>query len=182
MKNKAGFWKTFWYSRKKELVNLEKCNQKVSIWITPELKEKLKFQAHEKGMELSSYARRLLEEGASVDAYKEDADFIAQIVRNEMNAIAINQQNEFSKNWNRMAAMIYKDGKATFATLVAVLALFVDMSDPELDGDLKSTLQKALALGAKRMNQKEAKVDVYLETGDALVDGEELRRHKNNLD
>lgn len=157
-----------------------KNNERITVWITPELKEKLKFQAQAKGLELSSYARQLLEEGTSIDAYKEDADFIAQIVRNEMDIIAIRQENDFRNNFNRIAAMIYKDGKATFATLVAVLAVFMDISDPEADGDLEGALRKALAVGAKRMNQKNQELDFYLDKGDALGDGEELRRFKQS--
>jgi len=48
------------------------------------LHEQLMFKAQQENSDFSKYCRRLLEKGVSVEAYKEDIDFITKIIRNEL--------------------------------------------------------------------------------------------------
>ena len=56
----------------------------VSIRLPQKLHEQLTFKARQENSDFSKYCRRLLEKGVSVEAYKEDIDFITRIIRSEL--------------------------------------------------------------------------------------------------
>lgn len=126
-------------------------NVKLNLWITPETKEKLSFQANEKHITLSEYARMLLVKGTDMEGYQKDTDILSEIIDGSIRGVT----DEFLRQLDiyfdrRLIPMIFKIGKMSGANICLQSSLLADEN-----GLLRDTLIKeALSSGVRLMQFK----------------------------
>ncbi len=140
----------------------------VSLRLPGKLHEELTFKAHQENTDFSKYCRRLLEKGTSVEAYKEDIDFITKIIRNEL-------ENVIEPFGNRQIKMLMKIGKATGGTLFTNIKLLLSLINPDKLYTFKELLESAMKQGVEYMKMKDFEVDQY------LLDGEKMIKRSDRL-
>ncbi|MEG1497420.1 MAG: hypothetical protein RR385_08605, partial [Clostridiales bacterium] len=102
-------------------------NVKLNLWITPETKEKLSFQANEKHITLSEYARMLLVKGTDMEGYQKDTDILSEIIDGSIRGVT----DEFLRQLDiyfdrRLIPMIFKIGKMSGANICLQSSLLAD--------------------------------------------------------
>ena len=133
-----------------------------SLRLPSKLHEELTFKAQQENTDFSKYCRRLLEKGISVEAYKEDIDFITKIIRNEL-------ENIIEPYGNRQIKMLMKIGKATGGTMFTNIKLLLSLIDPEKLYTFKELLESAMKLGVEYMRMKDFEVDQYISDGEKMI-------------
>ena len=140
----------------------------ISLRLPNKLHEELTFKAQQENTDFSKYCRRLLEKGISIEAYKEDIDFITKIIRNEL-------ENIIEPYGNRQIKMLMKIGKATGGTVYTNIKLLLSLINPEKLYTFKELLENSMKLGVEYMKMKDFEVDQY------LTDGEKIIKQSNRL-
>ncbi len=140
----------------------------VSIRLPEKLHEQLTFKAQQENSDFSKYCRRLLEKGVSVEAYKEDIDFITKIIRNEL-------ENIIEPYGNRQIKMLMKIGKATGGTMFTNIKLLLSLINPNKLYTFKELLENSMKLGVEYMKVKDFEVDQY------IIDSERMIRQSERL-
>lgn len=126
------------------------------------MQEELTFKAQQENSDFSKYCRRLLEKGISVEAYKDDVDFITKIIRNELG-------NIIEPYGNRQIKMLMKIGKATGGTMFTTIKLLLSLINPEKLYTFKELLENSMKLGVEYMKMKDFEVDQYIMDGDKMI-------------
>ena len=99
----------------------------------------------------------------SVDAYKDDADFIAKIVRDEV-------KGAIDPLGNRIIKILMKIGKATGGLLFTMIKLLLLVINPNKLHTFKELLGGAMKLGVEYMRVKDFAVDEFVADGERLVE------------
>ena len=149
------------YKEDGELMGREKSTI-LTLRIPKELHEQLTLKAQQENSDVSKCCRRLLEKGVSVEAYKEDINFLTKIIRNELEAI-------IEPYGNRQIKMIMKVGKATGGTMFTVIKLLLTLLNPNELYTFKELLESAMKLGVEYMKMKDFEVDQYLSSSEEMV-------------
>ena len=134
----------------------------VTIRLPQKLHEQLAFKAQQEHSDFSKYCRRLLEKGVSVEAYKEDVDFITKIIRNEL-------ENIIEPYGNRQIKMLMKIGKATGGTMFTTIKLLLSLINPNKLYTFKELLESSMKLGVEYMKMKDFEVDQYITDGEKMI-------------
>lgn len=151
------------------VIPIEKENSvTVSLRLPSKLHEELTFKAQQENTDFSKYCRRLLEKGTSVEAYKEDIDFITKIIRNEL-------ENVIEPYGNRQIKMLMKIGKATGGTMFTNIKLLLSLINPDKLYTFKELLESSMKLGVEYMKMRDFEVDQN------LSDGENMMKQSNRL-
>ncbi len=134
----------------------------VSLRLPQKLHEQLIFKAQQEHIDFSKYCRRLLEKGVSVEAYKEDIDFITKIIRNEL-------ENIIEPYGNRQIKMLMKIGKATGGTMFTTIKLLLSLINPDKLYTFKELLENSMKLGVEYMKMKDFEVDQYITDRERMI-------------
>lgn len=134
----------------------------VSIRLPQKLHEQLTLKAQQEHSDFSKYCRRLLEKGVSVEAYKEDIDFITKIIRNEL-------ENIIEPYGNRQIKMLMKIGKASGGTMFTTIKLLLSLINPNKLYTFKELLENSMKLGVDYMKLKDFEVDQCITDGDKMI-------------
>lgn len=135
----------------------------VTLRIPKKLHEQLTFKANQNQTDFSKYCRRLLEKGLSVEAYKEDVDFITKIIRNEL-------ENIIEPYATRQIKMLMKIGKATGGTMFTTIKLLLSLINPSKIYTFKELLENSMRLGVEYMKMKDFEVDQNLMDSEKLIE------------
>ena len=118
----------------------------------------------------SELVRRFVEKGLAVDGYKDDVDFIAGIIRQELLSIyhledikaVVEQQT------NRIAKMHMKSGKIDAAAFFLLIKVLMNLSDEGTQDIFDQMLNEAVTLGVEYMQKKDFQINSFLQDTDHL--------------
>lgn len=135
---------------------------------------KLAAQRHTTTSEL---VREYVEKGLSVEGYRQEVDFIAQIVRQEMQSVLCVGDIEkiVQKNTDRIAKMHMKTGKLDAAAFFLLIKVLLSLSNEGSEISFEKMLENAVSLGVDYMQKKDFQINRFLE------DTAHLRELSENL-
>lgn len=143
-----------------------------------ELKRSIRFEAETikemqkvaalRSVTVSDVVREYVKKGLTIDSYKEDTEFVAEIIRQELKDI-------LEPQINRIVKMLMKIGKVSAGTMYSNLNL-IQLIDSLEQQDFFEMVNRSLKLGVDYMKKKDVEVDIYLgHAGDVVKDSETLK-------
>ena len=118
---------------------------------------------------VSDIVREYVEKGLTVDSYKEDIDFITEIIHKELKEI-------LEPQINRIVKMLMKIGKVSAGTMYSNLSLIQLINDEDQEAYFEM-ISRSLKLGVEYMKKKDIEVDAYLgNAGGVIEDSEKVNR------
>ena len=136
--------------------------QRRSIAFPAKLLEQLEKLAVKENQDVSKVVRRAAEQYLSIQANKDDIDFISGIIRQEVRA-------EIGKQANRLAAMLFKVGIITSSNYFLAVKTLSDVISPSMQEDFKDINSNARKLGIDYMKQSGVGVVEFLEDDEAVA-------------
>jgi len=122
-----------------------------------------------KKVTVSDIVREYVEKGLTVDSYKEDIDFITEIIHKELKEI-------LEPQINRIVKMLMKIGKVSAGTMYSNLSLIQLINDEDQEAYFEM-ISRSLKLGVEYMKKKDIEVDAYLgNAGGVIEDSEKVNR------
>ncbi len=116
--------------------------------------EEMEKLAAIRGLTVSDIVREYVEKGLIVDGYKNDLDFITEIIHRELKEV-------MEPQINRIVKLLMKIGKASAGTMYSNLKL-VQLVTDEDEQAYFDMVNKSLRLGVEYMKKKDVEVDMYL--------------------
>lgn len=118
----------------------------------------------------SELVRQFVDKGLSVDGYKEDVDFIATIVRQELMAVYHIEdiKNVVEQQANRLAKMLMKIGKMSSAEFYLMLKVLMNVAHDGTEDQFDQMLNEAITLGVDYMQKKDFQINSFLQDTDNL--------------
>ena len=143
---------------------------KRSINFAPGTLKTLDTLATKKHSTTSELVRQFVEKGLSVDGYKEDVDFIATIVRQELMAIYHIEdiKNVMEQQTSRLAKMLMKMGKMSSAEFYLMLKVLMNVAHDGTEDQFDQMLNEAITLGVDYMQKKDFQINSFLQDTDNL--------------
>ena len=143
---------------------------KRSINFSPETLKTLDTLAAKNDTTTSELVRQFVEKGLSVEGYRQDIDFIASIIRQELMAIyhiedikaVVEQQT------NRIAKMHMKSGKIDAAAFFLLVKVLMDVAHEGTEDQFDQMLNEAVTLGVDYMQKKDFQINSFLQDTDNL--------------
>jgi hypothetical protein len=135
--------------------------QRRSIAFPVKQLEQLEKLAAKENQDVSKIVRKAVDRYMSIQANKDDIDFITGIIRQEIKA-------ETGKQANRLAAMLFKVGAITSSNYFLAVRMLSDVINPSMQEDFKDINTNARKLGIDYMKQSDVGVVEFLEDGDAV--------------
>ena len=123
--------------------------------------EQLERIAAKENQDVSKVVRRAVDQYMSIQANKDDIDFITGIIRQEVKA-------EIGKQANRLAAILFKVGAITSSNYFLSVKMLSDVISPSMQEDFKDINSNARKLGIDYMKQSGAGVVEFLEDDEAV--------------
>ena len=123
--------------------------------------EQLEKIAARENQDVSKIVRKAVDSYMSIQASKDDIDFITGIIRQEVRA-------ESGKQANRLAAMLFKVGAIASSNYFLAVKMLSDVISPSLQEDFKEINSNARKLGIDYMKQSGVGVVEFLEDGEAV--------------
>jgi len=123
--------------------------------------EKIEKLAARENQDVSKIIRKAIDRHLSIQANKDDIDFITGIIRQEIKA-------ETGKQANRLAAMLFKVGIITSSNYFLAVKMLSDVISPSMQEDFKDINSNARKLGIDYMKQSGVGVVEFLEDEDAV--------------
>lgn len=119
--------------------NSKSQNTRTSFWISPETLKALETLAAKEGKSVSEIIRCAIEKYLNIESYTDNLDFIAAIVRNEIN-ISVKGQT------NRLAALINR------LTIIAAAGYFANITTVAdlIDRDRYSSFEKTERIARRK--------------------------------
>jgi len=118
----------------------------------------------------SELVRQYVEKGLAVEGHKEDVDFIASIIRQELTAIY--QLDDIKKltdhNTDRLAKMLMKTGKINAASFFLLIKVLQNLADAGSEDAFDQMLSEAVTLGVDYMQKKDFQINSFLQDSDNL--------------
>ncbi|MDE7324990.1 MAG: ribbon-helix-helix domain-containing protein [Lachnospiraceae bacterium] len=141
-----------------------------SVYLTREMCEQVDRMATRGHISRNEQIRRYIEKGLDVESYRQDIDFIAGIIRQELQAIyriedikaVVEQQT------NRIAKMHMKSGKVDAAAFFLLVKVLMNMAQEGTADQFDQMLSNAIALGVDYMQKKDFQVNSFLYDTDNL--------------
>ena len=136
-----------------------------SVYISKNTMDQIEKVAHSEGVKASEVMRGYIEKGLSIDGYKQDVDFIASIIRQELTAIyhIDDIKKVVEAQTNRLAKMLMKSGKLSSAEFFLLIKVLIYMWDEKADYDFDQMLTEAVTLGVDYMQKKDFQINSFLE-------------------
>jgi hypothetical protein len=135
--------------------------QRRSIAFPVKQLEQLEKLASKENQDVSKIVWKAVDSYMSIQANKDDIDFITGIIRQEIKA-------ETGKQANRLAAMLFKVGAITSSNYFLAVRMLSDVINPSMQEDFKDINSNARKLGIDYMNQSGVGVVEFLEDEDAV--------------
>lgn len=147
----------------------EKCIGR-SIYLPKDTLEKLEKIAINKGIKTSEVIRKLVNKGLNLESSREDIDFIADIIRQELTSIyRLEDIKEIlDKQTNRLAKMIMKIGKMSTGQLFLLINMFLEIVDSADENKFDGILEKSMRNGVNYMQKKDFQINDFLQDIDNL--------------
>ncbi len=141
-----------------------------SVYLPKETLEKLEKLAINKGLKTSEVIRMFIEKGLNIESSREDIDFIADIIRQELNSIyRLEDIKEIlDKQTNRLAKMMMKIGKMSTGQLFLLISMFLEIVDSADEDKFDAILDKSMRNGVAYMQKKDFQVNDFLQDIDNL--------------
>ena len=152
-------------------------SQKRPINFNPDTLHTLDKLAAQQHTTTSELVRGFVEKGLAVEGYRQDIDFIAQIIRQEIQSVIRMEDFEKSmqKNTDRIAKMEMKSGKINAAAFFLLIKVLVSLSNEGSEIVFEQMLADAVGLGVDYMQQKDFQINAFLQ------DSDNLKRLADNL-
>ena len=143
---------------------------KKSIDFPKETFDKLQRLAVNKNQNVSEIIRQLVNKGLNLESSREDIDFIADIIRQELNSIyRLEDIKEIlDKQTNRLAKMMMKIGKMSTGQLFLLINLFLQIVDSADEDKFDEVLEKSMRNGVNYMQKKDFAINDFLQDTDNL--------------
>ena len=135
--------------------------RRVTFHLTTDMVTTLEKQAAATNQTISEVIRKAIDKYMDVDQYKDDTEFIADIVQPII-------KDEIGKQANRLAAMLFKIGIITAGNYFLAVRTLSDMITPSLYEDFKDINANARKLGIDYMKQSGVGVVEFLEDDEAV--------------
>ncbi|QNK42211.1 ribbon-helix-helix domain-containing protein [Caproicibacter fermentans] len=143
---------------------------KRSINFSPETLKTLDTLAAKNNTTTSELVRQFVEKGLSVEGYRQDIDFIAGIIRQELMAVyhiedikAVVEQQA-----NRIAKMHMKSGKIDAAAFFLLIKVLMNVANEGTEDQFDQMLNEAITLGVDYMQKKDFQINSFLQDTDNL--------------
>ena len=138
---------------------------KRSINFSPDTLKTLDTLAAKNNTTTSELVRQFVEKGLSVDGYKQDVDFIATILRQELLSVyhiedikaVVEQQT------NRIAKMHMKSGKIDAAAFFLLIKVLMNLAHEGTEDEFDQMLNEAVTLGVDYMQKKDFQINSFLQ-------------------
>lgn len=143
---------------------------KRSINFSPETLKTLDTLAAKNDTTTSELVRQFVEKGLSVERYRQDIDFIASIIRQELMSIyhiedikaVVEQQT------NRIAKMHMKSGKVDAAAFFLLIKVLMNVANEGTEDQFDQMLNESITLGVDYMQKKDFQINSFLQDTDNL--------------
>ena len=147
-----------------------KNTMKKSIDFPKETFEKLEMLAIKRNQNISEVIRQLVNKGLNLESSREDIDFIADIIRTELNSIyRLEDIKEIlDKQTNRLAKMLMKIGKINTGQLFLLINMFLKIIDESDEDKFDEILEKSMRNGVNYMQKKDFVINDFLQDTDNL--------------
>jgi predicted transcriptional regulator len=139
----------------------EQKTKRVTFHLPVATAEKIEKLAARENQDVSKIIRKAIDRHLSIQANKDDIDFITGIIRQEIKA-------ETGKQANRLAAMLFKVGIITSSNYFLAVKMLSDVISPSMQEDFKDINSNARKLGIDYMKQSGVGVVEFLEDEDAV--------------
>lgn len=151
---------------------MKKPTQKRSINFSTETLETLDKLAAKRQTTASELVRGYVEKGLSLDANREDIDFIASIIRQELMAVyhVEDMKGICDHNTNRLAKMLMKIGKINGAIFFLLIKVLINLTNEGSEDDFEQMLSEAVKLGVDYMQKKDFQINSFLQDTGHLRD------------
>ena len=118
-----------------------------------------------------------MDKGLSVEGYRQEVDFIAQIVRQEVQSVlcVADIEKVVQKNADRIAKMNMKIGKLDAAAFFLLIKVLMSLSSEGSEIAFEKMLDDAVGLGVDYMQKKDFQINSF------LADTTHLRELSENL-
>ncbi len=143
---------------------------KRSINFSSETLKTLDTLAAKNNTTTSELVRQFVEKGLSVEGYRQDIDFIAGIIRQELMAVyhiedikAVVEQQA-----NRIAKMHMKSGKIDAAAFFLLIKVLMNVANEGTEDQFDQMLNEAVTLGVDYMQKKDFQINSFLQDTDNL--------------
>lgn len=145
-------------------------SQKRSVNFSPDTLQALDKLAAQQHTTTSELVRGYVEKGLAVEGYKQDIDFIAQIIRQEVQSVIRMEDFEkvLQKNTDRIAKMQMKSGKITAAAFFLLIKVLISLSNEGSEMAFEQMLADAVSLGVDYMQKKDFQINAFLHDADHL--------------
>jgi len=135
----------------------------ITIKVTPDVYKSLQKLSTKNNQNMAAVVREFINKGLDVQGYKDDVDFIAGLVRQEVKV-------EIRKQADRLAAMLFKIGTISAGGYFLGVRMLSDMISPSMQEDYKDINANARRLGIDYMKQTVSGVVEFLEDKEATDD------------
>ena len=151
---------------------MKKPTQKRSINFSTETLETLDKLAAKRQTTASELVRGYVEKGLSLDGNREDIDFIASIIRQELMAVyhVEDMKGICDHNTNRLAKMLMKIGKINGAIFFLLIKVLINLTNEGSEDDFEHMLSEAVKLGVDYMQKKDFQINSFLQDTGHLRD------------
>lgn len=143
---------------------------KRSINFTPDTLKTLDKLATKSHTTTSELVRQYVEKGLTVEDYKENIDFIAGIIRQELMAIYHIEDIKavMEQQTNRIAKMLMKSGKIDAAGFYLLIKVLMNVAHDGTEDQFDQMLNEAVTLGVDYMQKKDVQINSFLQDTDNL--------------
>ena len=143
---------------------------KRSINFSPETLKTLDTLAAKNDTTTSELVRQFVEKGLSVEGYRQDIDFIASIIRQELMAIYHIEDIKavVEQQINRIAKMHMKSGKIDAAAFFLLVKVLMNVAHEGTEDQFDQMLNEAITLGVDYMQKKDFQINSFLQDTDNL--------------
>ena len=138
--------------------------QKRSVNFTKDTLKALEKLASREHTTASELVRRFAEEGLKVEGHKEDVDFIAGIIRQEITAVYHLEDIKAisGHDTDRLAKMLMKTGKINAAMFFLLVKVLMTLSGGNDMQGFEHMVSEAVGLGVSYMQKKDFQINSFL--------------------
>ena len=146
-----------------------------SIYLTKDMCEEIDKKADREHVSRTEQIRRYIEKGLSIDGYRQDIDFIASILCQEIMAVYYPEDitarvedsftNLLEKQVSRIEKMQMKIGKVSAAGYFLLIKVLLDMAGKDDPLAFSAMVEQAGQMGIEFMKQKNSTVNEILQDG-----------------
>ena len=137
----------------------------ITFKVTKEKAETLKRLSAKKYIPLAELVRRLVDKGLNLESSREDIDFIADIIRDELTAIYRLEdiKDILERQVNRLTKMMMKIGKINSGQLFLLINMFLRMIDEAEEDRFDELLEMSIRNGINYMQKKDFAINDFLQ-------------------